>query len=152
MFVGLQLQWPIIGQVVSTERWTTYSHACLIVPHNYWREFGFIFTCLPYSLITKYKFILCSTVHYLNTYIFLSQGCTNRGRLHCVRCRLIFVSPQCRTCFLSLFRRLEFWGDFLILGYSFQCFKYNYFYYLFVYVRLTQHTCNISTTEWNLSK
>jgi hypothetical protein len=92
MFAGRLLQWPLIVQVVSTERWTTYSHVCPVVPRNCWRVLGFILASLPHSLycnliilaslphslycslIIKYKFLLCSSFHCLNAYRFLCHG------------------------------------------------------------------------------
>ena len=39
------------------------------------------------------------------------QGCTTKGRLKFIRWRIIFVSPQFGTCFMSSFWSPEFGGD-----------------------------------------
>jgi hypothetical protein len=49
--------------------------------------------------------------------ILLSQGCTSPGRQVAVatkflRWLIVFVGPQHGTCFMSLFWRVEFWGDY----------------------------------------
>jgi len=45
----------------------------------------------------------------------LVQGCINPARLNLLRRHLIFVDPQCGTCFMSLFWGLEFWRGSYIL-------------------------------------
>lgn len=74
----------------------------------------------------------CSNKHNINEKLLQTgdaqiPGARSPDRLHLARRYLIFVGPQCGTCFIQLFWCLEFWSGFYICGsFVHSCFKQSW--------------------------